>query len=427
MTKQLSVLVVLFGLISYAVGCGNTPNPYYCKGRNPDDNCTEPVVCMDNSICAAPTGVCNTQTMTCVQCTSAMSSACTGTSPVCGADNACHACTAHSDCTASHVCLSDGSCATLANVAYVSAAPDGMDNVMCSPATPCASVAAALATGRPYVKVHGIIDGPVLIGGGRSVTFLGDPGAMLTRTTGTGPIITVQDDRTLLSIYDTSISNAPNSGGGFGILISPGSAPTVSLTRVTIAKNPGGGISSAGATLSVVQSRISGNQGGGILISGGTFVIVGNVFSGNGGPGSSVGGVSITAAGSPTNRLEFNSFNQNQTGAPIGQAVQCSVASFTAKNNIMSDNGTITQTDQFTGSCNHAYSISHPGPLPPGLGNGISDPLFVDPTKGDLHLQANSPARRAADPASDLTGIAAHDIDGNARVAPADIGAYQFR
>src|SRR5262249_29404898 len=153
------------------------------------------------SLCAAPTGVCNTQTMTCVQCTQAMSSACTSTSPACGADNTCHACTAHSDCT-SHLCLPDGSCAAADSVAYVSAPPDGTNNQTCSLASPCTSVAAGLATGRPYLKFHGVIDEPVVVSGGRSVTFFGDPGAGLTRSMGNGAIVTIQDDRTSLSVYD---------------------------------------------------------------------------------------------------------------------------------------------------------------------------------------------------------------------------------
>lgn len=406
MTKQLSVLVVLLGLIGCAVGCGNTSNPYYCKGRNPDNNCTEPIVCTDNSLCAAPTGVCNTQTMTCVQCTQAASSACTGTSPACGADNACHACTAHSDCT-SRLCLPDGSCAAADSVAYVSVPPDGTANQTCSLASPCTSAAAGLATGRPYLKFHGVIDEPVVVSGGRSVTFYGDPGAGLTRSMGNGAIVTIQDDRTSLSVYDLSISNAPNSTSGIGCLIPAGAgAPLLSLTR----------------------SRITNNPGGGVSISNGTFVIVGNVFFNNGGLMSSIGGISITTAASSVNRLDFNSFSLNTSQDGVAPGIQCIVGAFTAKNNIMSDNRTPTLgANQFGGSCMHAYTIARPGTLPPGTGNGISDPLFVDPAKGDLHLQANSPARHAADPASDLTGIASHDIDGNARVAPADIGAYQFR
>jgi hypothetical protein len=452
MTNQFSfpILAVLSGFIAGSVGCGTKTNPYYCPGRNPDDNCTEPVICKDNSPCAAPTGVCDTNMMACVQCTPAMASACTGTSPICGTDDSCHGCAAHSDCSASNVCLPDGSCAQPDSVAYVAAAPSGTDNPMCSLTTPCTRVAAALATGRPYVKFHGVIDEAVLVNGGRSVTFLGDPGAELTRSVGSGAIVTVQDDRTSLSIYDLSISNAPNSASGIGCLIPTGAgAPTLSLTRVSIMNNPGGGISSSlgavtvaqstiggnqgagisnsGGSLAVAQSTISGNQGGGISSSNGTFIIVGNVFFSNGGPTSSVGGVSITTATSSMNRLEFNSFNQNQTGAPIGQAIQCFVTSFTAKNNIMSDNGTLTQMDQVGGSCSHVYSIGRPGTLLTGTGNSSSNPLFVDPTKGNLHLQSTSPARRAADPGSDLTGIASHDIDENVRVTPADIGAYQFK
>jgi hypothetical protein len=406
MRKQLPLLAVLFGLIGSSLGCGNTLNPNYCKGRNPDDNCTEPIICTDNSPCASPTGVCNTQTMTCVQCTPDMPSACSGTSPICGADNSCHGCSAHSDC-ASHACLPDGSCATPDSVAYVSAAPDGTDNQACSLASPCTRVAAGLATGHPYVKLHGVIDEAVLVSGGRGVTFLGDPGAELTRSMGNGAIVTVQDDRTSLSIYDLSISNAPNSSSGIGCLIPAGAgAPTLLLTRARVTNNPGGGVS----------------------ISNGAFVIVGNVFFNNGGLTSSVGGISITTATNSANRLDFNSFALNTSQDGVAPAIQCIAGTFTAKNNVMSDNRTPTLgANQFGGACMHAYSIARPGSLPPGTGNGMSDPLFVDPGKGDLHLQPNSPARRAADPASDLTGVASHDVDGNARVAPADIGAYQFR
>jgi hypothetical protein len=100
---------------------------------------------------------------------------------------------------------------------------------------------------------------------------------------------------------------------------------------------------------------------------------------------------------------------------------------FTAENNIMSDNRTRTGMEQVGGTCGYAYSIVRPGTLPPGTGNKATDPLFVNPATGDLHLQATSPARGASDPNADLTGIASHDIDGTARHAPADMGAYQFK
>jgi hypothetical protein len=300
---------------------------------------------------------------------------------------------------------------------------------MCSLTTPCTRVAAALATGRPYVKFHGVIDEAVLVNGGRSVTFLADPGAELTRSSGTGAIVTVQDDRTSLSIYDLSISNAPNSASGIGCLIPTGAgAPTLSLTRVSITNNPGGGISSSLGAVTVAQSTIGGNQGGGVSITNGTFIIVGNVFFNNGGNTTLVGGISIGTAANAANRLDFNSFALNTSQDGISPAVQCVAGVFTAKNNIMSGNRTPTPgTNQTGGTCMHAYSIIQPGTIPPGTQNSGSDPLFADPAKGDLHLQSISPARRAADPGSDLAGVASRDIDGNVRVAPADIGAYQFK
>ena len=49
MTNRFSfpILAALLGFIAGSVGCGTKTNPYYCPGRNPDDNCTEPVICKD--------------------------------------------------------------------------------------------------------------------------------------------------------------------------------------------------------------------------------------------------------------------------------------------------------------------------------------------------------------------------------------------
>jgi hypothetical protein len=61
--------------------------------------------------------------------------------------------------------------------------------------------------------------------------------------------------------------------------------------------------------------------------------------------------------------------------------------------------------------------------VPPGTGNSAADPGFANTTTGDLHISATSPARGAADPASNLTGPAERDIDGQLRTSPADLGA----
>ncbi|TMQ11051.1 MAG: hypothetical protein E6J90_35420 [Deltaproteobacteria bacterium] len=257
------------------------------------------------------------------------------------------------------------------------------------------------------MKFHGVIDEAVVVSGGRSVTFLADPGAQLTRSLGSGAIVTIQDDRTSLSIYDLSISNAPNNLSGIGCLIPPAAGtPSLSLIRTTITNNPGGGAS----------------------ISSGTFIIVGSVFFNNGGIMSPIGGISISTGPNAANRIEFNSFALNTSQDGVGPAINCVAGGFIAKNNIMSANRTpTTGANQFTGTCMHTYSIVQPGTIPTGTHNSGSDPLFSDSARGDLRLQATSPARGAADPGSDLTGVAAHDINGTLRVTPADIGAYQFK
>ncbi|MFH2094745.1 MAG: right-handed parallel beta-helix repeat-containing protein [Bacteroidota bacterium] len=57
-----------------------------------------------------------------------------------------------------------------------------------------------------------------------------------------------------------------------------------------------------------------------------------------------------------------------------------------------------------------------------GTGNIQADPLFVNPGAGDYHLQAGSPCVDAGTAA----GAPAGDLDGNARDALVDIGAYEY-
>jgi hypothetical protein len=233
------------------------------------------------------------------------------------------------------------------------------------------------------------------------------------------------DGASQVAIYDLAINGAlgPNNPG---ISLQAGNTSTVSLVRTMISGNTGGGIVASGGTLTVSQSQFLNNAGGGISVMNGVFTVVGNAFYGNGGVGSFVGGISIATAMNAANRLEFNTFSLNTARDTIGSGIQCVADTFTAKNNIVSDNRNATANTQISGTCTHAYSIVQPGSVPGGATNIGSDPMFVSEATGDLHLQSASPARGKADPASDLTGIAQRDIDGIARITPADIGSYQF-
>jgi hypothetical protein len=433
------------GLLSMAiamVAC-HKDNYLYCVGHASDPSCVDAMPsCSTSAQCSAPTAVCKLPDMTCVQCTPSEATACTGATPVCGDGHTCRSCTAHAECPSS-ACLPNGACGTDAdaNVAYVD--PAGTDNTNCTLAAPCTLVSKALATNRPFVKFRGTTNEQVMLN--RSVSFLADPGAKLTDTK--NGILLKIDGPSTVAIYDLEITGASGVNSP-GISLQAGNTATVSLIRVKLTDNTGGGLSATGGTLTVTQSTVTNNPGGGISITGtqlditntsisgnlvggltisnSRFVVVGNAFFNNGSSASTVGGVSIQTTQSAANRLEFNSFNKNLTQDGVGSAIQCIAGTFTARNNIMSGNGTLTNMEQTGGSCMHAYSIALPGSLPSGGTNVAQDPQFRNTVTGDLHIKPGSPAIRAAAPDSDLTGVASRDIDGDPRVSPADLGADQI-
>jgi hypothetical protein len=409
-----------------AAGC-RYPN---CD-RIVDDRCVDApgdgaMPCASNDDCAFPGAVCDLGgTGRCVQCTQDQARACTGSTPVCGAELACRACATHADCRLSNACLPEGSCAAETDVAYVD--PSGTDDTHCARSAPCRRVASALATGRPYVKFHGTLDEAVTVERGRVVTFLADPGATLTRTTaGSQPVVTVQDSGTELAVYDLTIGNALDTST-IGVVVPQVSGdPALALTRVKISNNPGGAIFVSGGSLRLTQSTISDNLGGGVTVNmPATFEIVGNLFIDNGTGNAPLGAVAIATIPTPSNRLEFNSFYKNASQDGVGAAIRCVAGAFTARNNIMYANGSATNHEQISGTCAHTYSLVQPGTLPPGMGNQAADPLFEGAAADDLHVRPGSPAIHAADPASDLTGVAARDLDGNIRMRPATVGAYE--
>ncbi len=420
-------LAVIVTLAPIATGC-TYRNCDHIVGGHCVDAAPGAGPCTTGDGCASSGEVCDVAgTGQCVQCTPDHAAACTGSTPVCGLDRVCRACAAHAECPLSSACLPDGTCAAESDVAYVD--PRGTDNASCSLSMPCTRVAAALATARPYVKFHGRIDEPVTVGQQRSVTFLADPGATLTSTSPSAasqPVLAVQDTGTSLAVYDLTIADASDLST-VGVVIPQASGdPSLTLIRVTIANNPGGGIRVSGGRIQLAQSIVRDNLGGGIMVnSPAAFQIIGNVIIDNGTGDSPLGGIAISTTAATDNQLEFNSLYQNASQDGIGAALRCVAGAFTARNNIYFDNGSATNHEQVSGTCAYTYSIVKPGSLPMGIGNMTADPLFVGASGGNLRVQPASPAIRAADPDSDLTGLAARDLDGTLRARPATLGAYQ--
>jgi hypothetical protein len=213
-------------------------------------------------------------------------------------------------------------------------------------------------------------------------------------------------------------------GGGDGIRC--GTNATLGVHGTTIRMNGESGIDASGCAVTLSRSRIVSNLGGGVVIINGKFVIVGNVFSANGDSASPDGGITILTGLDPMNRLEFNSLSGNHAqGGGNGPGVQCTAgAGFIVRNNIIWNNND-NVGPQIGGNCKHAYSdIGATGVTSPSDGgNNMSiDPMFTS----DLHVLPTSIVLQKADLSTILDGIGARDIDGEPRVAPADLGADQL-
>jgi hypothetical protein len=421
------VLVSVAALVAGLAACdfilGNELNPKYCAAHPDDADCMRemPMGCSSSAQCAEPTAVCLVEERTCVQCTTMESSACMGTTPVCGADNTCGACSKHSDC-ASAACLPTGACGSDAEVAYVD--PSGTGTA-CTQAAPCKKVDDALKTSRSFVKLSGVTDEAVVVEGGRNVTFLADGGAKLTRASG-GPILTVKDDGTSLRVFDLTISDAPNNAGGYGLLVPAGSgAPAVALNKVTLQNNPGGGISVAGGTLTVSQSIIRGNQGGGISVTNAAFEITNNFIYRNGNSTTaSVGGASLAPMAASASVFAFNTVadNQIQNSGALAGGVFCDTSGFAAVNNIIVRN--YVNNDANRANANTSGICTFPTSA---IAASVTALAFVRPDDNpyDYHLRTGSSAIDQATTASSVV----IDADGEARPqgAQKDSGADEHK
>nr|MBA3821928.1 right-handed parallel beta-helix repeat-containing protein [Deltaproteobacteria bacterium] len=319
---MLTPRVALFVLV-LAAGCKER-NPNYCADE-PDNLCTDggtdtPESCSASDPCIY--GECKLPEGVCVECLD--SSHCEGAAPVCNTEtNACRKCTAHADC-ASNACLPTGECGSDANVAYL-APQAGTDNTTCTLASKCTVFSKAIDTGRPYIKLEGTYNDGIVIDN-TNVTILAEqsPRARFSRASGT--IIEVKGSSTV-TIYDAEIDGGGNAT--IGVSIPAGATPTtLTLDRVKVSSNDGGGILVASGTLSLVNSRISDNQGGGVAVSGPTtkYTIVNNFIiyngKGTGSPVSQLGGVNL-GPNLPTNKFEFNTVAFNASDGGDSGGAEC--------------------------------------------------------------------------------------------------------
>jgi len=241
-----------------------------------------------------------------------------------------------------------------------------------------------------------------------------------------GVTLTVSD--TVLRMMDKSAINAA-SGCNLTVV-------HVNISSTSLKANQfSPGILANGDSITLARSSLLGNHGGGIAVNSGTFVIIGNVFLNNGtfnmadGSGSATGGIAISTTVNASNRLAFNTVAGNliQVSSKSG-GIHCDAgANIVGYYNIVWNNHPTATGDQVTGICKHTYSDV--GPTVLASSNDAGHTLNLNPQlvneQSDPHLKATSPARGYANDA-DLSGLAAKDIDGDARTTPADLGADQY-
>jgi hypothetical protein len=425
-------------------------NPEFCASHPQDIDCArsgagiDGGLCTQDEQCTDPTPVCDITRSMCAPCIPGKVGACSGATPVCGADDACHPCVLDTECV-SQTCLPDGSCASPLDVLYVS--PTGSDLATCMPDDHC-SLARAIAlidgtksTIRLDPAHYNLIATVVLP---KDLHLVGR-GAILDRNApGSGEVIDIAPG-THVSLDDVTVVGG-DGGSGHGIVCNQA---TLTLREVTIQGNGGNAINTSGCQLMIshsqllnnqdsgiiasasditlVRSMVSGNQNSGLDLTGSSFDIENNVIVKNGGP-NGLGAVFIETirSGSVGRRVfAFNTVSQNSGVFGSVGGVVCSDTvgvPLAMTSNIVVNNAGPAQVSG--GACVWTYSDIAPGPVS-GTGNLSSDPLFVDPVHNNFHLQLASPARDAADPAATL----AVDLDGDARPQGArrDMGADEIK
>lgn len=224
-----------------------------------------------------------------------------------------------------------------------------------------------------------------------------------------------------VEITDNFISNNSWNGSGAGVWLNGSGAPTIKDNVITdntasclcTGGSRGGGISITNFTgVSIVQNLIVGNsadQGGGIswhvfaLANPPGPTLVSNTIADN---RTRFGGSGVFAEGFDSQALVVDNIivgSMGQTAVSCG-ALRDGSPPILRFNNVFSPLGTA-----YGGICTDQTGIN---------GNISADPLFVDPSNGDYHLQPGSPSIDAGD--NSAPNLPSTDLDGDVRILDGD-------
>jgi hypothetical protein len=392
----------------------------------------------------------------CLSCTS--NDQCSGQTPVCAPGGECRACLVDSECD-SQICDADsGSCVAEARIVY--AAPTGGVATGCSLTEPCTLTAAiAAATENPSLILR-LLPGSY----GLDLTFDAATAVPL-KVVATGAVLVPPAHFDVFNGATVEVRGLEvrTSGNGSEVdcvnaLTSETATLTLSSVVINVA-NTRNQISVLNCRVRVVDSDITINSDNGdVTDSSAMNLDQAAVFDGDSLHIRVVDGVSGRARAFSTTTKTIslhvkNSVIENARAIlttnpshPNELTVMFSTFIFTdldpntddilcggfagetnfalLQNNIFYST---TQTEpKFDPRCRYANNVVFPfsGPLP---GNILRDPLFVNVSARDLHLQATSPAVDAA--TAPLIGTdTPHDFDGSPRPqgVKGDIGAFEL-
>ena len=408
--------------------------------------------CMDSSDDAqcvahnATTPRCYAPSGRCVACLA--SADCPSATPVCNTtDRTCRKCAAHSECM-SGICKSDGTCAAVAEIAYVNKAGACMDAAgYGTQAMPYCEIQYAVNnSSKSYILVspsatsYAILQfaptttalGPLTIVGpagrgaaGKASVFSTVATPAVTFTTATVPLTVTLDG------LDIAGANGGVASPGVQGNQPSGAAATVVITSSTIHTSGKEGISSTGCTLTLDGNIIFSNTNEGIKLTSTTYVITNNLIVLNGSGG--LPGVSIMDQAS-TGTFAFDTVAGNGGGMTIEGGISCPNISTTPKlieESIVAQNAhnPATNGTQFVGKCMLQSVVTGPDSF---AGAIQSPPAFVSMT--DFHLDVG--AGLAANQTCCIDKITApttpnadHDVDRGPRPkvagGKADIGAHE--
>lgn len=370
--------------------------------------------CMADPDCAEAAGTpyCQPDIQFCVECYLPEHCAMNADKKFCDPDTfRCSSCVTHDNCM-SNACLPDGTCGDDSTVAYVDpTAPE--TNTTCTLAAKCSTIAAALLTKRPVIKLQGNLVEAVPAITGTNVTIIAEPGTTLTRAN-TGIVLSIEAGSEV-AIYDLAITGNAETG----ILVDKSTLRLVRSTVTGCDQKDKRAIETKSATLIVSRSTVAANAGGGILTDATTTYNITNSFLyRNGADDTQVGGASLGATTSGLNRFEMNTVVDNRASTTANAGGLHCAAALPAPNNLIVRNyagglpGVLNSNKTGIGGCNLDESL---------IATEVTNLAFVMPEgtgPWDYHI---GPGSMAID--RGVTSDIAVDFDGDVRPFS---GAFDF-